>query len=423
LKYNKVKENNMKIITFHDVARNLKLSLLFVLATIIIYSCKKDKSNPNFEYLQSSNNVEEIPVSTAKNLFNALGILYPASQPIASRCVYNFTVYKVTYSTTFKNAPIIASGLICVPKSSGSFPLLSFQNGTNTKNANAPSIDLTNSSFELIEGMASTGYIILIPDYIGFGASSNILHPYHHRESNNSAIIDLINAAEEFLSEKPGGASGNGKLYLMGYSQGGWATLSVLDELEKHPIATEQIQAASCGAGSYDLIAMTNYLREVQTFPTPLYLPYFAESHLKNGFISTALNTIFKEPYATRIPGLFDGMHDAGAIDAQLNDTIAKFLTDSLLLNFSNSSTFSELRNELTINSVPAWKTTTRIFFAAGTADKDVPSFISQNTFDAFKNIGVDSSQIRLSLYPDLDHGSALIPWGFETFNWFSSLK
>jgi hypothetical protein len=415
--------SNMKIIKLYIANRITFIFLLFVFISFFIDSCQKEKSSTNYTFLQSTQNVEDIPVATAKNLFSALGILYSQSQPIANRCVYDIAVYKVTYSTTFKNASILASGLICVPKSSASFPLLTFQNGTNTKNANAPSMDLTNSSFELIEGMASTGYVILIPDYIGFGASSSILHPYHHRESNNSAVIDLIKAAEEFLSSKPGGASGNGKLYLMGYSQGGWATLSALDELEKHPIATEQIQAVSCGAGSYDLIAMTNYLRQVQTFPSPLYLPYFAQSHIKNGFISTSLSAIFKEPYAGRIPGLFDGLHDAGQIDAQLNDSISKFLTDSILLNFETSASFNELRNELIVNSVPPWKTVNRIFFAAGTSDKDVPSFISENTFNAFKDLGVDSSRIKLSLYPNLDHGTALIPWGLETFNWFNSLK
>ena len=402
--------------------RMTRLSLIIIIV-FLIDACQKEKPASNFTYLRSSTDAEEIPVASTKSLFSSLSIVYPQSQSIVGQCIYNVTVYKVTYATSFKNSSIIASGLICVPKTTGSYPMLSFQNGTNTKNTNAPSMDISNSSFALIEGIASAGYIILIPDYIGFGASSDILHPYHHRESNNSAITDLIRAAEEFLSSKPGGATGNGKLYLMGYSQGGWATLSALNYLEQNPIATEQVQAVSCGAGSYDLMAMTNYLLTIQTFPTPLYLPYFVESHIKNGFISLSLNSVFKEPYATRIPGLFNGMLNSDQIDAQLNDTIYEFLADSLLLDFGSSSTYAELRNELTVNSVPAWKTTNRIFFAAGTSDKDVPSFISQNTYNAFISLGLDTSQIKLSLYPDLDHSSALIPWGLETINWFNTFK
>jgi len=32
--------------------------------------------------------------------------------------------------------------------------------------------------FRLIESIASMGFIVTIPDYIGFGASANLPHPY-----------------------------------------------------------------------------------------------------------------------------------------------------------------------------------------------------------------------------------------------------
>lgn len=422
-KNNTFNVSNMRITKSIFAFRISKLLLVCIFIAVFIDSCQKEKSASSYTYLRSSTIAEVIPVASTINIFSSLSLIYPQSQAIAKSCLYDVSVYKVTYVTTFKNSPIVASGLICIPKTAGSYPLLSFQNGTNTKNGNAPSMDFTNSSFALVEGIASSGYVILMPDYIGFGASASILHPYHQRESNNSAIIDLIRASEEFLSSKPGGVTGNGKLYLMGYSQGGWATLSALSELEQNPVTTEQIQAASCGAGSYDLIAMTNYLLGVQTFPSPLYLPYFVDSHIKNGFMAMSLNSVFKEPYATRIPGLFNGMYDSDVIDAQLNDTISKFLSDSLLLYFGNSATYNELRNELVVNSVPVWKSTNRIFFAAGTADLDVPSFISLDTYNAFINLGLDTSQIKLSLYPNLDHSTALIPWGLETINWFNTLK
>lgn len=167
--------------------RMTRLSLIIIIV-FLIDACQKEKPASNFTYLRSSTDAEEIPVASTKSLFSSLSIVYPQSQSIVGQCIYNVTVYKVTYATSFKNSSIIASGLICVPKTTGSYPMLSFQNGTNTKNTNAPSMDISNSSFALIEGIASAGYIILIPDYIGFGASSDILHPYHHRESNNSAI-------------------------------------------------------------------------------------------------------------------------------------------------------------------------------------------------------------------------------------------
>ncbi len=401
----------------------VKFSLFLVIIILIAESCQKESSTPSYSFLKSSENLADIPVVNNTTLFTYLSIVYPQSQPIISKCIYNVSLYKITYNTTFKGQPIIASGLVCIPKSSGSFPIISFQNGTNTKNANAPSLNWNNELFSMIEGIASTGYVILLPDYIGFGSSSNILHPYHHRESNNSAVIDLIKASQEFLKGKPSGATGNGKLFLMGYSQGGWATLSALKEIETNPIADEQIQAVSCGSGSYDLVAMTNYLTALDSFPTPLYLPYFAQSHIKNGLMNISLGTIFKEPYATAIPGLFNNQLDATAIDAQLTNKIPGLLTDSLRSGFNTSSLFTALRTELTVNSIPAWNTTSRIFFAAGTGDLDVPSFISQHTYDAFVHMGADTSRVKLALYPGLTHQTALIPWGLATINWFNTIK
>ena len=411
---------------FSKLIRNgqiLQILICFIFVILMAESCQKDKTVTNYTYLKTSANIEDIPSSNVASLFTLLSISYPESQPIISKCIYTVAVYKITYTTTFKNSSITASGLICIPKSAGTYPILSFQNGTNTKNTNAPSLNYNNNLFSLIEGVASMGYIVVIPDYIGFGASSNILHPYHHRESNNSAVIDMIKAAEEFLTEKPAGVTGNGKLFLLGYSQGGWATLSALNELEKNPISTELIQAVSCGAGSYDLTAMTNYLIGIQTFPTPLYLPYFLQSHIKNGFLNTTLSTVFKEPYASRIPSLFNDSLDGGQIDGQLTSTIADLLTDSIRLNFSNSTLFADLRNELKVNSVPAWHSSSRIFFAAGTGDLDVPSFISEQTYNAFRDLGADTSQVKLTLFPGLTHETALIPWGLATINWFNSLK
>ena len=41
--------------------------------------------------------------------------------------------------------------------------------------------------------------------------------------------------------------------YLMGYSQGGWATLALLEALEKNYSSDFTVKAASGGAGPYDL--------------------------------------------------------------------------------------------------------------------------------------------------------------------------
>ena len=84
------------------------------------------------------------------------------------------TVYKIVYKTTVNNQEINASGLVCVPATPGDYPVLSFQNGTNTVNAYAPSQFPSDYSYQMIELIASLGYIVVISDYPGFGASASI---------------------------------------------------------------------------------------------------------------------------------------------------------------------------------------------------------------------------------------------------------
>jgi dienelactone hydrolase len=103
--------------------------------------------------------------------------------------------------------------------------------------------------------MASNGYIVCIPDYTGFGASEDIMHPYYHKASSNSAVIDMLHALGEMARKTDILPSQSGHYYLMGYSQGGWATLAAMEEIEKDDstgITLWQLTVQSC-----DLITMS----------------------------------------------------------------------------------------------------------------------------------------------------------------------
>ena len=68
---------------------------------------------------------------------------------------------------------------------------------------------------------ASTGFVVAMPDYIGYGAIGILEHPYEHRVSLASACNDMLLTIFEFLDAKE-----IEEIYLMDYSEGGYATLS-----------------------------------------------------------------------------------------------------------------------------------------------------------------------------------------------------
>ena len=396
---------------------------LLVFLFLLVLSCEQDKNNKQYEYYLSSQKLKSISVEQAKSVLGLLKLTNPEAQDIIDKILYNTDVYKIVYKTKFKGSEIKASGIICVPVASGSFPLLSFQNGTNILKSDAPSLSLFNPMYTLLQSMSGNGYIILMPDYLGFGESGQILHPYYHRESSDASVIDLINASDEFLSDNEVSATGNNKLFLMGYSQGGWATLSALESLESDPYETKDIMAASCGAGAYDVVETARYILQLDMYPAPFYLPYFIESHIRNGFLDESLQKYFNEPYASRIPELFDGTKSGGAINAELNDSVSVLVTSGLWQNFDTGSDFLTLREDLGINSVAAWPSGKMLMFFHGEADDNVPSFESHNIYNAFRQQGLTAEQVQLVTVDSLNHDTGLIPWGLSTIKWFNEIK
>jgi pimeloyl-ACP methyl ester carboxylesterase len=349
--------------------------------------------------------------------------LYPQAAGIKEHAAYSVQVFSMNYKTHYKGEEITASGLICIPLADARFPVISFQNGTNTYHGNAPTANPLNYNYLLLEAMASNGYIILIPDYIGFGASSDQVHPYYQKATTTATVIDMMHACSELVQDKKVLAKTADRNYLMGYSQGGWATLAVLEELEKGDHPDISITAASCGAGAYNLMAMSNYVLALDTFPGPVYLPYFVYSEQIFGALTDPLDKYFNEPYAGRIPGLFDGTHTNTEVNENLNDTISRLLTADMIQNFASGSQFQELRNALTDNSVSSWPVEARLRFYHGTDDINVPPVQSQMIYDDFIASGADPSRVSLLPLEGMTHETGVIPWGINTINWFNELE
>lgn len=393
---------------------------LFVLL-IFLVSCEKN-DNENNNILVSAEKIKTVTSNDIKTSLTVLKTLYPQVQSLIDNSSYNINVYKIIYKTHFNGGTIHASGIISVPESPEGFPLLSFQNGTNTLKSHSPSIDLLDPMYTFLQYIAGNGFIVMISDYIGFGESSDYLHPYYHRASNDAAIMDMIKATEEFLGSGETSASDDDRLFLMGYSQGAWATLSALNTLENSG-SSNTIVSVSCGSGVYNIFDFTKYLMALDEYPAPYYLPYFVESHIRYNFMDGSLNKYFKEPYASRIPVLFNGEYSGSKINSELTKKLNLLLTDDFKVNFESSPDYQSIRNELIQNSVMAWATSTNILFMHGTTDDNIPFSQSENIYNEFIQIGVPQSQVKLITIEGKNHDSAIFPWGIETFNQFNIKK
>jgi pimeloyl-ACP methyl ester carboxylesterase len=199
-----------------------------------------------------------------------LAAVLDSAPTLGHRARYPVTTWRLTYVTRDgEGREVTASALAAVPvKPAGQrSPVMSWQHGTLFEDRRVPS---NNQPLEEPAAlMASLGYIVVAADYVGYGASRNVPHPYLMSAPTASAVVDLLTAAAQW--RQASGVLDNGQLFMAGYSEGGYATMAALRAMEASgsPHLANLVGVAP-GAGPYSVTAtMDNMLalvRERSTF-------------------------------------------------------------------------------------------------------------------------------------------------------------
>ncbi len=407
---------SFKLIRFYIV--------ILVFTGFLLNSCNLNNEpdkKPN-EHFISNEYKFAISSLEARIRLTTFQIIIPETSVFGPLVKSDVEVHKITYKTIYKNGNIEASGLVCMPKTAGDYPILCFQNGTNTLNSEAPSENPKNDLFSILESVASMGFIVVIPDYIGFGASSQLPHPYLHAESTTQSILDMLRAVNEFSTEDKIVAKPTKDLYIFGYSQGGWATMTLQKAIETNYSTEFNLIASSCAAGPYSLEFINNYITQKADYPMPYFLTYLLNAYHSLGLISN-LSDYIQEPYASKIPGLYDGQHSGGAINNALTTKMANLLSPEYLTQFDTNSKFKGIKTAFFANSIAVWNISTPTRLYHGGNDEFIPVSMSQKIFQDFKTAGVPDSKIKLIIIPGYDHPSGVVPVGLSTIMWFVELK
>lgn len=399
--------------------------LMVLFAGLFLHSCDQtdepeDKVYDNF----ISNELKfEITTQEAIAKLTTFAAIMPETSLLGAVVKSDIEVHKITYKTTFKEANIQASGLVCLPKTAGDYPVLCFQNGTNTLHSEAPTENPKSDLLSILESVASMGFIVVIPDYIGFGASSKLVHPYLHAESTTKSILDMLRAVNQFGTEDDVLAKPTKDLFIFGYSQGGWATMQLQKSIEKDYSTEFNLIASSCAAGPYSIEYMNKFITEKEDYPMPYFLTYLLNSYTAIGLVNNPLSDFIQAPYAAKIPGMFDGKHSGGEINTELTTQMSTLLTQEYRTGFATDTKFAGIRSVFVANSIEPWliSTPTRLYHGAN--DEFIPPALSQKMLLDFKAKGVSDTKIESIVIPGVDHSLGVIPVGFQTILWFLTLK
>lgn len=318
-------------------------------------------------------------------------------------------IYQITYKTTYNGDPMFASGLVILPLAQD-VGMITINHGTIIKNDEAPSSVTATSLDALLYSLAGAmGYIVVIPDYIGFGRSSHILHPYYVEDLYGSSITDMLLAAKELATNQK--IQFNQKLFLTGYSEGGYATMACHKFIEEKGLPGFNLQASFPAAGGYDVKGVQEYLFSLNSYAEPFYIGYVAMSYKTTFNWEQPLTDLFNEPYASELPNLFDRMHSSGDINNALTDSIPLLLNKDLRDSIETSARFKYFKDAIHANSLTDWKPTIRMFMYHGDADTTVPYQNSVDTYNTLIANGASTDILKFITLPGADHGSGVQPY------------
>jgi pimeloyl-ACP methyl ester carboxylesterase len=135
-------------------------------------------------------------------------------------------------------------------------------------------------------------YVLLMPDYIGYGITCERTHPYLHGALTARNTVDMLLGLQPMLDSLSLGISLD-SIYIVGYSQGGAAALWTLRLLEEE--YADRIHVRQCFAGSAPIDVASIYEMALQTgrADMPALIPLLVAGTCEAYDIDLPLSTFF----------------------------------------------------------------------------------------------------------------------------------
>lgn len=256
------------------------------------------------------------PVTTVTQLsaaqFNSMLLSTPSGQQllqVAGTPQCGISIIQYPYLTLgARNELTNATGALMVPNGSapgcsGSRPAVLYSHGTAV-DRNYNMTDLRNNSEAAMVAAiyAAKGYIVVAPNYAGYGESQLNYHPYLVAKQQSYDMLDGLNGARLAMGISNLSTRENGQLFITGYSQGGHVAMATQQLFQQLGI---RVTAAAPSSGPYAMAAFgdTLFYGNVDV-PAPLFANMLANSYQRAYGIYKYTTDFYEPTYATVANGL-----------------------------------------------------------------------------------------------------------------------
>ncbi len=327
---------------------------------------------------------------------------------------YGVDLYEVIYvSTWIDGSPVKASGLYFVPQGKrNDLPLVIYHHGTRIEKERKIKLG---GEQGICVGFAADGYAVLMPDYFGLGKGEQ-KHLYVHAETEALSAIDMYRSVKALNIKE--GVSWGDKLFLTGYSQGGHAAMATHLKMQRDFPDEFKVTASAPMSGPYDVSGDQGTVM-FKPYSHPGYLPYLIYSYQEAYKFVADSRTLFKAPYDSILPPLFDGNHSMNEINKLLPDVPKDMIADDIVKAFLEDTSFA-FRKALQANDVYDWKPEAPVLLCYCQSDEQVNYKNSLKAEQTMKRNGAQSVKLRHS-GKKFGHGTCALYTSIYTKMWFDS--
>lgn len=200
---------------------------------------------------------------------------------------------------------------------SGPRPVLLYAHGTSPlKSYDMSKLDGTEARM-IAAIFAAQGFIVVAPNYAGYAGSSLAYHAYLDAEQQSADMVDGLRAARAVFSQM--GASASAKLYVTGYSQGGFVALATQRAMQTRHAAEFAVTAAAGLSGPYALLKFGDTMfGGAPTLGATAFLPMLANAAQHAGArLYASPGDMYEAPYAAGIETILPGTLGLGELASQ----------------------------------------------------------------------------------------------------------
>ena len=240
-----------------------------VLSSLLLVGCGDDDSDRIIlqDTTASSTTSKFIKTFSQSQVDSQFGLSNTATP--AAKC--GVTIEKVSYATKgAAGEKTTATAALMLPTGNandckGDRPVLLYAHGTTTDKgydftqvANVNNAAVGESTL-IAANYAAQGYIVVAPNYAGYDTSTLDYHPYLVAQQQSTDMVDALDSARAVIDKQQRANNQNykniddsGKLFIAGYSQGGYVAMATARLLESQ---NKPVTAIAPSSGPYALAA------------------------------------------------------------------------------------------------------------------------------------------------------------------------